>query len=78
MTSRKCPKCGSEEIYSNKRVNELARRQSGPMFSFWGRKRTVDTYVCGVCGFVEYYIPQGPELAAIRSSGTRQLPPTND
>lgn len=76
MKSGKCPKCGSEEVYTNKQVSEILKWQSGPRFSFWGRNRAVDTYVCCVCGYVEYYIPQGRELAAIRSRGARQLPAT--
>lgn len=78
MKSGQCPKCGSEEIYSNKRVGDFPKRQSGPLFSVWGRKRAVDTYVCDVCGYVEYYFPQGAELDSIRSSGSRQRPPNKD
>ena len=54
MKSGKCPKCGSEEVYTNKQVSDILKWQSGPRFSFWGRNRAVDTYVCCVCGYVEY------------------------
>jgi hypothetical protein len=78
MTSGKCPKCGSEEIYSNKQVSEIAKRYSGPTFSFWGRKRAIDTYVCCVCGFVEHYVVKGPELESIKSKGFKQGPGSKD
>ena len=72
MKSGQCPKCGSEEIYSNKNLWNMCKRQYGPVFSNWGRAQAVDAYVCCSCGFVESYMSDIKEVAKIKSSGVKQ------
>ena len=62
-----CPKCGSTEVYSGKRVtNKQGSYYTNTIpVSFW-HTATLDNYVCGECGYVESYIANLNELDRIR------------
>ncbi len=72
MKSGQCPKCGSEEIYSNKNLWNISKRHYGPVFSNWGRAQALDAYVCCSCGFVEYYMSDTREVEDVKSRGVKQ------
>ena len=52
--TKTCPKCGSNEIYTDKGQTKRGDRCSLPVSSW--TKLFLDVYACFDCGFVEEYI----------------------
>lgn len=66
MKKGKCPKCGSDDIYSN----ENMRLKMGPFGSnaipiSMTSMAALDNYVCTACGYVESYISDQTKLKEI-------------
>lgn len=66
MKEGKCPKCGSEEIYSGANVSA----KSGPFGSnsipiTLMSIAALDNYVCTDCGYVESYVADAAKLKEI-------------
>lgn len=66
MKKGKCPKCGSDEIYSS----ENMRLKMGPFASnaipiSMTSMAALDNYVCTACGYVESYISDQTKLKEI-------------
>jgi len=59
MKSGKCPKCGGEEIFVNTTETHGIRVPLGLRF--------VDTeeYVCGTCGYMEFYVQHKSDLERV-------------
>ncbi len=70
MKKGKCPKCGSQEIYSGAGIS-LKGGTYGcntiPLGGVFGRHAPLDNYVCAECGYVESYINSAGDLEKIRS-----------
>ena len=66
MKKGKCPKCGSEGVYSGAHISP----KNGPFgsnsipVSFFSIA-ALDNYVCGECGYVESYVADRSKLEEI-------------
>lgn len=52
--TKKCPKCSSEEIYSNATISKSGERSIIPVSSW--RSIHINSYACMDCGFIEEYL----------------------
>ena len=50
----KCPKCGGQEIYTDRGQTKRGERASLG-FSSW-KQAYIDTYLCTTCGYLEEYV----------------------
>jgi predicted nucleic-acid-binding Zn-ribbon protein len=80
-----CPKCGASEVYAGTEVFP----KSGPFTSNaipigLATMAPLDNYVCMACGYVESYIGNRDDLAAVRRKWPRivteeeKTPPADD
>lgn len=76
----KCPKCSSEEIYKNDSVIDMGD-YNAPWDASIGYKKGIfggqfgklESYVCGKCGYVEYYVKNPSELSDPENKGISKV-----
>ena len=69
MKTGKCPKCGSNEIYSGESVK--AGHNAGILpISTWSSASIIH-YVCTDCGYVEGYVREKEKLQKIKEKWSR-------
>lgn len=56
LRSGKCPKCSSNEVYTDNKATKRGERMIIPVSS-WTRI-FLDSYICISCGYVEEWIPE--------------------
>jgi predicted nucleic-acid-binding Zn-ribbon protein len=71
MKNGTCPKCASEEIFSNDASPQSSDRVTLKEGIIGKDASMVTRYVCAQCGYLEYYLPAEVDRDWIRQTWTR-------
>lgn len=82
---RRCPKCGSDEIIADAKVVDhtyggevemtvATYRHPGSLFFKQKVSTSVSAWVCGACGFIEFYADRPAVLDATLASVADEVP----
>lgn len=70
LKSGVCPKCNSEEVYGEIRdYSKILPSSFG--FGAGGTRPNVENYVCGNCGYVEFYV-RAEDLERVKRNWIRR------
>ena len=73
MKSGVCPKCASREVYhriGSRFPNEMINLND----KFITKSVAPDKYVCGRCGYLEFYVPINEDFQIVRDEWERVSP----